>query len=148
VACTQCHSPRWAKNYLDRYDLAIANYNENYFKPVKGKMDDLYKRGVLTTWPIFDEEIEWVFYELWHHEGRRARMGSAMMGPDYTWWHGFYELKKTFQHFFKLAEEAEEKGHGSPYFVPGAGGENLTPAKIDPLPGGWDKVEHLKGRPE
>jgi len=26
---------------------------------------------------------------MWHHEGRRARMGTAMMGPDYAWWHGF-----------------------------------------------------------
>ncbi len=74
-------------------------------------------------------------------------MGSAMMGPDYSWWHGFYDLKKTYQHFMKLALEAEEKGHGSPMYVPGSGGENLTPADIAPLPGGWDDVEHLEGRP-
>jgi hypothetical protein len=23
-----------------------------------------------------DEKIEWTYYELWHHEGRRARQGS------------------------------------------------------------------------
>jgi len=148
AVCTQCHSPRWAKNYLSRYDRAIGNYNENYFKPVKAVIDNLYKRGILTQWPMFDEEIEWVFYELWHHEGRRARMGSAMMGPDYSWWHGFYDLKKTYQHFMKLAKEAEENGHGSPVYVPGAGGKNYTPDKVKPFPDIWDDVEHLEGRPK
>ncbi len=147
AVCMQCHSPRWSKNYLTRYDLAIANYNELYFKPVKSIMDDLYSEGILTEWPMFDEEIEWVFYEFWHHEGRRARMGSAMMGPDYSWWHGFYDLKRTYQHFIKLAEEAQEAGHGSPVYVPGSGGDNLTSDSVDPLPEGWKKVPNLKGKP-
>ena len=29
-------------------------------------------------------------------EGRRARHGAAMAGPDYTWWHGLYEVSKVF----------------------------------------------------
>jgi len=148
TVCTQCHSPRWAENYLERYDRAVENYNENYFKPAKAVMDGLYAKNILTKWPVFDEEIEWTYYELWHHEGRRARMGSAMMGPDYSWWHGFYDLKKTYQHLVRLAGEAEEKGHGSPVFVPGSGGENLTPDEVEPLPSVWDDVEHLKGRPD
>jgi len=146
TVCTQCHSPRWANNYLARYDLAIMNYNDNYFKPVKVLMDDLYSKNLLTKWPVFDEEIEWAFYEYWHHEGRRARMGSAMMGPDYSWWHGFYDLKKTYQHIIKLVEEVRENGHGSPVFVPGSGGKNWTPDKVDPFPEGWGKVKNLKGR--
>jgi hypothetical protein len=32
--------------------------------------------------------------EFWRREGRRAKMETAMMAPDYTCWHGFYELKK------------------------------------------------------
>ena len=28
----------------------------------------------------FDEEIEWTWFYLWHHEGRRARHGAAMRG--------------------------------------------------------------------
>ena len=27
----------------------------------------------------FDERIEWEWYYLWHHEGRRARMGASMI---------------------------------------------------------------------
>ncbi len=148
TVCTQCHSPRWSKNYLARYDQAIENYNENYFKPVKKIMDGLYKDKILTSWPYFDEEIEFVFYEYWHNEGRRARMGSAMMGPDYSWWHGFYDLKKTYNEFIHLANEARKNGHGSPVYVPGSGGKNLTPAKVEALPQAWDKVKHLEGKPQ
>ena len=44
--------------------------------------------------------MQWVFYELWHHEGRRARHGASMMGPDYTHWHGMYEVSKHFYEKF------------------------------------------------
>lgn len=144
--CMQCHSPRWANNYLARYDQAVQHYNDTYFAPVKSIMDDLYAKNVLTRWPAFDEEIEWTFYEFWHNEGRRARMGSAMMGPDYSWWHGFYDLKKTFRGIVEQAEEAKKSGHGTPVFVPGAGGANLTKDQAEPFPAAWDKVKNLKGK--
>ena len=58
--CQNCHSPRWAKNYMQRFDQAVLNYNDNYFKPVKAIMEELYEKGILTKWPVFDEEIEWM----------------------------------------------------------------------------------------
>jgi hydroxylamine dehydrogenase len=124
--CAQCHSPKWAGNYFTRYDQAIVQYNDTYFKPAKALMDDLYSKKLLTIWPVFDEEIEWEFYEYWHNEGRRARMGSAMMAPDYSWWLGFYDLKKSFRRLTVLAEEARKAGHGAPIAVPGSGGNDLT----------------------
>ena len=68
-------------------------------------MDKLYAAKKLTPTP-FDEKIEWTYYELWHHAGRRARMGTAMMGPDYTQWHGFFEVSKTF--YTEFIPEAEQ----------------------------------------
>ncbi len=91
--CLSCHSPVWVDNFYIQFDNVIELYNEEYYKPVKEAMDALYNEGYLTK-EKFDEEIEFKFFEYWHHEGRRARMGAAMMGPDYTQWHGFYELAK------------------------------------------------------
>lgn len=54
-------------------------------KPAKNMLDDLYAKGLLDKTKYFDERLEVEFYELWHHEGRRARFGSAMMAPDYAW---------------------------------------------------------------
>jgi hypothetical protein len=54
----------------------------------------------------FDEEIEWTWFYLWHHEGRRARHGAAMMAPDYTHWHGMYEVAERF--YMELIPQARE----------------------------------------
>jgi hypothetical protein len=83
----------------------VENYNEIYYKPIRRLIDDLYAAGLLSNERFFDEPLEWDFYEFWHHEGRRARMGAAMMAPDYAWWHGFYELKHR---FVQIREEAAE----------------------------------------
>ena len=67
-------------------------------------MAKLRKAGKLAP-PQFDENIEWVYFLLWHHEGRRARHGAAMMGPDYTQWHGFFEVAHRF--YMEFLPEAE-----------------------------------------
>jgi hypothetical protein len=58
-------------------------------------MDGLTAKRLLTTQP-FDTRIKWPYCELRHHEGRRERHGASMAGPDYTWWHGLYEVAKVF----------------------------------------------------
>lgn len=90
--CTQCHSKIWVDNYLEQADMVVELYNDRY-KSAKSILDELYEDGLLTK-TSFDEPIEFKIYEMWHHQGRRARMGAFMMGPDYVQWHGFYELLK------------------------------------------------------
>ena len=103
--CSTCHATGWVENFYKQYEDTISLYNEKFAKPAKAIMDKLYAAGKLTKTP-FDEKIEWTYYELWHHEGRRARMGTAMMGPDYTQWHGFYEVAKHFYNEFIPEAEA------------------------------------------
>ncbi len=102
--CFNCHATGWVENFYAQYEGTVQLYNEKFAKPAKAIMDKLYAAGKLTKTP-FDEKIEWIYYELWHHEGRRARMGTAMMGPDYTQWHGFYEVAKHF--YTEFIPEAE-----------------------------------------
>ena len=66
-------------------------------------MSALTANGLLTK-TQYDEQIEWTWYYLWHHEGRRARMGASMMAPDYTQWHGMFEVAERF--YMKLIPEA------------------------------------------
>jgi formate-dependent nitrite reductase cytochrome c552 subunit len=103
--CSNCHATGWINNFYAQYEATIDLYNEKFAKPAKSIMDKLYAAKKLTPTP-FDEKIEWTYYELWHHQGRRARMGTAMMGPDYTQWHGFYEVAKTF--YMEFIPEAEK----------------------------------------
>ncbi|MDY0361225.1 MAG: multiheme c-type cytochrome [Desulforegulaceae bacterium] len=104
LVCQQCHSKSWTDDHYRKTDNVIKEYNEVYYKPAKEMLDKLYAEGKLDKSKFFDEVLEVEFYELWHHEGRRARMGTAMMAPDYAWWHGFYECKNRFNHFMHEAE--------------------------------------------
>ena len=113
--CRQCHSTAWTEDHFQNLDAAVQHYNERYYLPVRAVVDRLYESGLLDKERNFDEPLEWAFYELWHHEGRRARMGTAMMAPDYAWWHGFYELKHRYAESLETAEEREASGKANRY---------------------------------
>ncbi len=126
--CRACHSPSWTNGHFDRLDKAVVNYNEVYYKPMKKLIDELYEKKLLNKDKALDEKLEIDFYELWHHEGRRARFGAAMMAPDYAWWHGFYELKKRCMEIEAQAEELLKSGKPAKVFdVKGAGGDTTKP---------------------
>jgi hydroxylamine dehydrogenase len=71
-------------------------------------MADLKANNLLTDTP-FDEPIDFTHFETWHHYGRTAKFGVWMQGPDYTQWHGAYEVVKGLVELQALA--AEKKGH-------------------------------------
>lgn len=126
--CLACHSPAWTKGHFTRLDAAVENYNENYYKPAKKLIDELYQKNLLDKSKSLDEKIEVDMYELWHHEGRRARFGAAMMAPDYAWWHGFYELKKRSMEIEEQAEHLIQSGNPpKPFKVKAATGDMNNP---------------------
>jgi len=118
TVCLQCHSAEWTSGHFSNLDRVITNYNRTYYKPVREVMDRLYSSNLLSSESYFDEYLEWEFYEFWHHEGRRARMGAAMMAPDYAWWHGFYEMKHRYLLFMEESERTLRTGKNRkfPYF--------------------------------
>ncbi len=130
--CRQCHGDTWINAHFNTLDKVVEEYNEVYFKPAKKMLDDLYDKGLMEPKPFFDEELEVEYYELWHHEGRRARMGAAMMAPDYAWWHGFYECKKRYNKFMKEGRELihENKKAYKAEDFPNATGDTTKPAEI------------------
>jgi hypothetical protein len=132
--CRQCHSNAWTDDFYNGFDKAVEEYNEVYFKPAKAKLDELYAKGVLSEAKFFDEHLELQFYELWHHEGRRARMGTMMMAPDYAWWHGFYECKNRFNQYMEEANHLLETG-GKAFIYPtfpNATGNTTKPKAVFP----------------
>jgi hydroxylamine dehydrogenase len=130
--CSACHgSPGSMISIMDS-TRPSKEYNEVYFKPAKAKLDELYEKGLLDKTKFFDERLEVEYYELWHHEGRRARMGAMMMAPDYAWWHGFYECKLRFANFMEEANhliETGEKAYIAKDF-PNATGDTTKPVSI------------------
>jgi len=47
--------------------------NEKFLKPAKDIMGKLQQAGKTSPTP-FDAPIKWTYFELWHHQGRRARL--------------------------------------------------------------------------
>jgi hypothetical protein len=103
--CTSCHQVNWVENWYEQYDAVVHTYNDKFAKPGTEIMKLLVKTGLRTKRP-FDEKIEWTWFYLWHHEGRRVRHGAAMQAPDYVQWHGFYEVAERF--YTELIPEARE----------------------------------------
>jgi len=112
--CSHCHTPDYINAFYEQYNNYIVLYNEKFGKPGTAIMGALKAQGLLTATP-FDEEIEWTWFYLWHHEGRRGRHGASMMAPDYAHWHGSFEVAERFYKELipqarELAEHARSEG--------------------------------------
>ncbi len=93
--CGSCHSEPFVTGFYNQFDNLVGLYDDKFAKPATAIRQELMDKGKLTK-ANFDDKLDWIYWELWHHEGRRARHGAAMSGPDYAWWHGIYDVAKNF----------------------------------------------------
>jgi hypothetical protein len=107
--CGHCHGSAFVDSFYRSFDDTIDLWNTKFAQPAQNIMNALREAKKLTDTP-FDEEIEWTYYRLWHHEGRRARMGASMQGPDFVQWHGFFEVAENF--YTRFLPQAKEAAHG------------------------------------
>ena len=113
--CLHCHTSNYVNSFYQQYDDFVINYNEKFAKPGQKIMAALQNAELISD-TQFDDEIEWTWFYLWHHEGRRARHGASMMAPDYAHWHGMYEVAERFYQELipqarELAERAAQAGN-------------------------------------
>jgi hydroxylamine dehydrogenase len=112
--CSSCHTSTFIGNFYAQYDGLVGLYNTKFAEPATAIYTKLREAGILTADTDFDEELEWTYYYLWHHEGRRTRMGTAMFAPDYTQWHGMYEVAERFyMEFIPQVGEAVKRGRAA-----------------------------------
>ncbi|NOX59510.1 MAG: hydroxylamine oxidoreductase [Planctomycetes bacterium] len=126
--CVACHQTQWVENFYVQYDSLIDLYHKKFAEPGL----ELYKLAKPLIRPVpFGNKIDFVWFEIWHHEGRRLRHGASMMAPDYTHWHGTYEVAKNFytEYIPELQELAEHAMQSSDEKKK-AGGKALQ-AKLD-----------------
>lgn len=106
--CGHCHTPDYVNGFYKQYDDFVVLFNEKFARPGQAIMKSLRDEQLLSK-AEFDEEIEWTWFYLWHHEGRRARHGASMMAPDYAHWHGMYEVADRF--YMQFIPQARELAH-------------------------------------
>ncbi|CCH50024.1 multiheme c-type cytochrome [Pseudodesulfovibrio piezophilus] len=93
--CKSCHSTLHTNSQRMQLDNAVALYNTYWDKAVEMKTV-LQEKNLLGKDPWTDGFQE-LMYFLWHHCGRRARHGTAMNGPDYAHWHGFFQVFQVYK---------------------------------------------------
>jgi hydroxylamine dehydrogenase len=99
--CQACHQSGFVKGFFVQYEGLIDLYNDKYAKPGL----ELYAAATAvlkteSTYAKFSHPIDFTWFEIWHHEGRRARHAASMQAPDYTHWHGTYDLAKNWMSKF------------------------------------------------
>lgn len=100
--CLQCHNENFIGDFYAAADEATEQVNE-WVRESDEIMQPLIEQNLLTDAP-FDQPIDFTYFELWHHWGRTAKFGVWMQGPDYTQWHGAYEVLSDLAELRELAE--------------------------------------------
>ncbi len=101
--CRACHSDSFIEDFYVAADAATMTVNE-FIIASDLMMQPLIDNGLLTPAP-FDEPIDYVYYELWHHFGRTAKSGVWMQGADWAQWHGIYEILQDLAELRVLVDE-------------------------------------------
>ena len=50
------------------------------------------RRDKILTTPPFSQPIDFIYFDLWHYDGRTAKHGAFMGGADFVQWHGNYPI--------------------------------------------------------
>jgi hypothetical protein len=85
--CTVCHASSWVDPYFMSFDNTISDYNKMYDYTLV-LLNEAYEEELIDPSNPIDEVPEIQYYYIWHHSGRRWRMGASMMAPDWTHWNG------------------------------------------------------------
>ncbi len=107
--CAACHGETFTNNYYAQFDAVVRLYDEKFAIPAREIMALVNEAKLLERSAAFGNELEWIYWELWHREGRAARHGASKMSPEYTWWHGMYEVIQTF--YFEFIPAARALGN-------------------------------------
>jgi hydroxylamine dehydrogenase len=101
AVCRECHNDTFLTDFYAAADAATEAVNVRV-RESDAVMEPLTQLGLLTAEP-FDEPIDFKYFDLWHYWGRTAKFGLWMQGPDYTQWHGIYELLKDMSDLKEMA---------------------------------------------
>ena len=105
--CSECHNKNFIETFYKDADKATRHVNKWVRQSDKIKQS-LVEKDLINNKP-FDEPFDYKHFELWHHWGRTAKFGVWMQGPDYTQWHGAYEVLKELTELRHIKKEKFEK---------------------------------------
>jgi hypothetical protein len=107
--CEQCHAAALIDGIYAAGDKVVQSTNQRV-RTAQEIVDGLRKDGTLSG-PPFSQPIDFIYFDLWHYDGRTSKHGAFMGGADFVQWHGNYPmLQKTVQLTAMAAELRREHG--------------------------------------
>src|SRR5215471_8690741 len=107
--CTQCHASPLVARVYDDAEKVVAGTNTQV-QHAADVMNALRKDGVLTGAP-FTTPIDFLYFDLWHYDGRTSKHGAFMGGADFVQWHGNYPMMQKMVELQSMAA-ALRREHG------------------------------------
>jgi len=108
--CAQCHTPDIPNRVYQQAEAVVQTTNARVTE-AKNLVDGLRSQGVLIG-PPFSNEIDFVYFDLWHYDGRTTKHGAFMGGADFVQWHGNYPMLRKMTELKSMASELR-KSHGA-----------------------------------
>jgi len=109
--CSQCHTPALIERVYSQAEQVVTNTNAKV-KDAQDLVTSLREDGTVSG-PPFSQPIDFVYFDLWHYDGRTSKHGAFMGGADFVQWHGNYPmLQKMVQLKADAAALRSAHGHG------------------------------------
>lgn len=108
--CLQCHTPPLVDRVYSQAEQVVATTNDRV-KEAKAIVDGLRSSGAMAG-PPFSDRIDFIYFDLWHYDGRTAKHGAFMGGADFVQWHGNYPMLSKMVELRSLARE-KTRQHGN-----------------------------------
>jgi hypothetical protein len=122
--CNQCHSANFAKGELEKGDRMIREVDRLMAEAIRA-VAGLYKGGILRkpkeyayafpdllTFHDAPTEIEQKLFVMFLEFRMRAFQGTFHANPDYAFWYGWSEMRRTLTEILTSAGEMREKHAG------------------------------------
>jgi hypothetical protein len=107
--CQQCHTKPTIDRVYQQAEQVVEVTNQKVGE-AKALMDGLKSSGALTGAP-FTNRIDFVYFDLWHYDGRTPKHGAFMGGADFVQWHGNYPMLQKMVELKSMAAELQGHGH-------------------------------------
>jgi hydroxylamine dehydrogenase len=107
--CNQCHAKTLIDRVYSEAEAVVASTNRQV-QEASDIVAALKKDGLLNS-PPFSQPIDFVYFDLWHYDGRTSKHGAFMGGADFVQWHGNYPmLARTVQLRAQAADLRRQHG--------------------------------------
>ncbi len=109
--CAQCHTKPIVDRVYQQAERVVEVTNQRVAE-AKAVMDGLKQDGILKGAP-FSSRIDFLYFDLWHYDGRTSKHGAFMGGADFVQWHGNYPMLSKMVELKSLAQDLRiAHGHG------------------------------------